>query len=378
MSDFRFLHTADLHLGKRFGALPEEVRARTAEARHGILARLAQVARQHGAGHILIAGDTFDTETPTDRVWRQAVAAMGAAADLHWWLLPGNHDSLGAEALWDRLRAAAPANLHVLTDIEPIEMAPGVMLLPAPLPRRYPGRDLTEWMNACETDPRALRIGLAHGAVRDFSEDGGGNDALLAIDRAEAARLDYLALGDWHGQMRLGPRTAYAGTPEQDSFRHAGPGACLLITLTAPGDAPQIERLETGQLEWHDLAPDLVPGQDPAALVLAALPADPAARRNHLVRLRPQGRARLAEHAALEALVAEVGPQFCHFVLDCGALAIEPDAADLDRIDRSGALRVAADRLAEAAADPARAAPDRAVAAGALNRLYGYLQEGAQ
>jgi hypothetical protein len=214
--------------------------------------------------------------------------------------------------------------------------------------------------------------------VRDFSEDGGGNDALLAIDRAEAARLDYLALGDWHGQMRLGPRTAYAGTPEQDSFRHAGPGACLLITLTAPGDAPRIDRIETGQLEWHDLAPDLVPGQDPAALVLAALPADPAARRNHLVRLRPQGRARLAEHAALEALAAEVGPQFCHFVLDCGALAIEPDAADLDRIDRSGALRVAADRLAEAAADPARAASDRAVAAGALNRLYGYLQEGAQ
>lgn len=376
MSQFRFLHTADLHLGKRFGALPEDVRSRVAEARHGILARLAATARRHGARDILIAGDTFDTETPSDRVWRQALAAMAAASDLHWWLLPGNHDSLAAEALWDRLRAAAPANLHVLTDIEPIELAPGAMLLPAPLPRRYPGRDLTEWMNACETDPRAFRIGLAHGAMRDFSEDGGGNDAVLALDRAEVARLDYLALGDWHGQMTLGPRTAYAGTPEQDSFRHAERGVCLLVTLTDPGAPPQVERVETGHLHWHDLAPDLVPGLDLRALVLALLPADPAARRDHLVRLCPKGRARLAEHAMLQTLAEEIGPQFCHFLLDCTLLAIEPDAADLDRIDRAGALRVAADRLAEAAADPTRS--DRAVAAGALNRLYGYLQEGAQ
>lgn len=376
MTAFRFIHSADLHLGRRFGNLPEEVRARPVEARHGIFARLAAVARTHGAQDILLAGDTFDSETPTDRVWRQALAAMGAKSDLRWWLLPGNHDSLdGAEALWERLRAQAPANVRVITDITPIELAPDVVLLPAPLPRRYPGRDLTEWMGGCDTDPRAIRIGLAHGAIHDFSEEGASRDSTIPPDRAETARLDYLALGDWHGQMRIGARAAYAGTPEQDGFTHAERGACLAVTISAAGAQPQVERIETGQLHWGDITLDLVPGMDARAALLDILPADAATRRDHLLRVRAVGRARLSEHDALRSAAGELAPDFCHFALDLAGLMVEPDAADLDQIDHAGALRVAADRLAAAAADPTRAETDRRISAGALNRLYGYLME---
>ena len=83
---FRFIHSADLHLGRRFGNLPDAVRGRLVEARHQIIATLAQAAHRHAARHILIAGDVFDTETPTDAVWRQALSAMGADAGLHWWI----------------------------------------------------------------------------------------------------------------------------------------------------------------------------------------------------------------------------------------------------------------------------------------------------
>ena len=145
MAAFRFLHTADLHLGRRFGNLPEEVRGRLIEARHQILPRLAAAAKAHGAKHILIAGDTFDTETPSDPVWRQALTAM-AAAEVTWWLIPGNHDSLAAETLWARLEEKAPANVRLIRDAGLIEMEAGVALLPAPLPSRYSGRDLTTGM----------------------------------------------------------------------------------------------------------------------------------------------------------------------------------------------------------------------------------------
>ncbi|MGO7428472.1 DNA repair exonuclease, partial [Rhizobium ruizarguesonis] len=70
---FSFLHSSDLHIGKRFGNLPEDLRGRLREARHGVIARLAGAAREHGAGVILLAGDTFDTETPTPAVLRQAL-----------------------------------------------------------------------------------------------------------------------------------------------------------------------------------------------------------------------------------------------------------------------------------------------------------------
>ena len=108
---FRFIHSSDLHLGRRFGTLPEAVRGRLVEARHQIIATLARAAREHGAEHILIAGDIFDTAAPSDPVWRQAVAAMGAAPGLQqlcgvcvWQVARG----VPACAAWQVARGAVP------------------------------------------------------------------------------------------------------------------------------------------------------------------------------------------------------------------------------------------------------------------------------
>jgi hypothetical protein len=375
MTAFRFLHTADLHLGRRFGNLPDEVRGRLVEARHQSLDRLVEAAHRHAAGHVLVAGDVFDTETPSDPVWRQALSRMGADPSLHWWLIPGNHDSLAAESLWSRFRRHAPPNVHLMDDVKPVEIAPCVFLLPAPLPRRYPGRDLTQVMAGCETGPDAFRIGLAHGAVQSFSEDGGRDDAIIPPDRAATARLDYLALGDWHGHLRIAERTWYSGTPERDGFRHGGPGVCLAVTLTAPGALPEVSTVPTGRFTWTDHALPLVPGQESGAALRALLDPDPAVRRDHLMQIRVTGRATLAEQAALRVAASAVEPEFCHFRLETEGLATEFEAADLDQIDQAGALRLAADQLRARAEDAGLDSASRRVSAAALNRLYGYLRD---
>ena len=46
---FRFIHTSDLHIGKRFGNMPEDLRGRLREARHTVIERLASQARDAGA-----------------------------------------------------------------------------------------------------------------------------------------------------------------------------------------------------------------------------------------------------------------------------------------------------------------------------------------
>ncbi len=51
------------------------------------------------------------------------------------------------------------------------------------------------------------------------------------------------------------------------------------------------------------------------------------------------------------------------------------DVTDLDAIDHAGAMRLAADRLMEAARDAAQSEEDREIAAAALNRLYAYATE---
>ena len=373
MSAYRFIHTSDLHLGRKFSNLPEDIRGRLVEARHLAIDRLAAAARDHGARDIFIAGDLFDTETPTERVWRQALAAMGAADGLRWWVLPGNHDSLAAETLWGRLTKEAPASVRVLTTAEAVEVAPSVTLLPSPVPSRFPGRDSTESMVQTASPEDHLRIGLAHGGVVTFGSEDDGLET-IPIDRAESAGLDYLALGDWHGFVRLSDRAFYSGTPERDRFKHQGRGICLVVTLSGPRAVPEVVPVETGRFDWSEVALHLTPEQDAVQAFHAVLPEGGAARRDVLLQLRASGWVRLPQRTALETAMAETSPEFGHFVLRDDGLMTECVAEDLDAIATGGALRMAAERLYEDAREEGADDRARRIADAALSRLYAFVQ----
>lgn len=366
----RFLHSADLHLGKPFGFMPEEVRGRLREARHSVLDRLAARAREGGAPVILLAGDVFDTETPSPAVLRQALAAMAHHGDLRWILLPGNHDSLVAEELWAGAARALPENVTLALTPAPLDLVPGAMVLPAPCTTRRPGRDLTAWMNQAATAEGVARIGLAHGPVQTFSEDGTADD-VIAPDRAAQAGLDYLALGDWHGQIRLGPNTWYAGTPEPDRFKHDAPDRALRVTLAGAGSPPVVEPVETGLFHWRTASLDCLPETDVAQGFVALLPPS-LARRQTLLRVAATGRVKPEARAELERTIAAVAPELAVLELDTQGLVITCESEDLDLIDRTGALRQAADALLAESRDPDRPPAEREVAREALMRLFSH------
>jgi len=224
---FRFIHSSDLHLGKPYGQMPDEVRGRLVEARFQKIEALLDLAEREGATHILLAGDTFDAETPSPATRRQAIRAMGRDHGIQWIILPGNHDSLAADELWRTLADEAPESVTLALTPEPIELT------------------------------------TAHGGVQSFSEDGSAET--LAPDRAVRARLDYLALGDWHGKMQVEPRTWYSGTPEADQFKHDGAASALVVTISGAGQMPQVEVAATGQFLWSQNALRVTPGSDPVA-----------------------------------------------------------------------------------------------------------------
>lgn len=368
----RFIHSSDLHLGKRFGNFEGDLPSRLREARHAVIARLAQHAREQSATTILLAGDVFDTETPASDVRRQALAEMAHHAPIRWVILPGNHDSLQATQLWTTLRAEAPGNVILAVEPRPIELAADVVLLPAPCTTRRPGRDLTEWMDSAATPEGAIRLGLAHGAIQSFSEEAVASD-IIAPDRAQRAGLAYLALGDWHGAMNVGPRTRYSGTPEPDRFKHDQPGEASLVSVTSSSALPEVTPLAAAGFAWRTLELHLLDGDDPAPALEALLP-EARHRRQTLARVMATGRSRLPARTALTRAIESATPDFAFLELDEAGLMTECEVEDLDRIDRAGALREAANTLLAEAGDESRSATERETARAALARLYSYAQ----
>jgi len=370
---FRFIHTSDLHLGKRFGNFSGDLPARLREARHQVITRLARLADEHNVDVILLAGDTFDSETPAPDVRRQALVAMAAHRHIKWVILPGNHDSLQAAHLWNVLCQERAENIILALEPQPISLTNGVTLLPAPCTTRRLARDLTAWMDGYETAQGVVRIGLAHGAVRNFCEAGSADD-IIAPDRAKRAHLDYLALGDWHGRVEINPRTHYCGTPEPDRFKHPSPGSALLVTIPAVGAMPEVTPLPTASFRWLLSELRLLETDDPTAVLSQLLPEE-SARRQTLLRFVISGYSRLAMHTHLIKQLDLLVPDFAFLDFDDSALSILYDANDLDDIGEGGALRAAAEALLIESRNEALDEEMRAIAGAALSRLYFYAQE---
>ncbi len=373
----RFLHTADWQIGRHFKFVAGDAAALLRRARIEAVDRLAAAARQNDCAFVLVAGDVFDAEQLAEPTLRAPLERMARAADLSWYLLPGNHDPDRPEGLWDRLaRLGLPDNVHAMRAAEPLPLGDDAVLLPAPLTARDHGDDPTAWMDAASSSEGLARIGLAHGAIREFGESQGGQveRGVIAPDRAKHAGLAYLALGDWHRALQVTPNTWYSGTPEPERFYPPGEadgGAALLVSIASANAPPEVEPIRTAQYTWAALDETLGDEADITALSeqVEALADDPA---RLFLRLTLRGRLPLAaRQQADERLRRRLEGALFALDLDDTDLLPEPTADDLDAIDRpGGVLRLAAEHLQSLAADDAADPEAAATARRALARLY--------
>lgn len=363
MTRLKIIHTADWQLGKPFGRFPADVAAALSEARLDAIDRLGALAVGQGAGHVVVAGDVFDNVDPGDRVVMQALSRMERAGVV-WWLMPGNHDHARPGGLWTRIRRLAPPSVRIVDTPNPVEMQDGAWLLPAPLEHRKTVADPTASMVDMATPPGALRIGVAHGSITEFGASGESAN-LIPPDRARSAGLDYLALGDWHGFLAVGDRTAYSGTPEIDRFGREDLGACALVE-TRTGEPPSLRRVETGRYHWLSRRWDVRTAEDVEREV-AGLRSD-ARLSDVMLDLRLSGAASLADRVAITTAIEDrLVHELRHLDMDASGLAARPTEEDVARIDVQGALAGAAAALQARAAGDGR---DARLAAAALERLY--------
>jgi DNA repair exonuclease SbcCD nuclease subunit len=367
-----FIHTADWQLGKPFANRSEAARPFLEQARFDAVRKIGAIATERRADAVLVAGDVFDSAIPSELTIRNAIIAMESFAGA-WVLLPGNHDPALPEGVWTRLYGlGAKENIIVAARPEPILLAEGrLAVLPAPLTRRQESADLTGWFDAALTAEGAVRVGLAHGSIPSCLPEDADARNPVAADRVERARLDYLALGDWHGCVRIGARSWYSGTPEADRAKDNLSGTALLVRIARPSAEPEVQSLPIGLYFWHKLGVVLHQAADVDALAerVRALEA-PLDR--HVVDLVLQGTLDLASRVRLQRVLADLAARVRDLRCDDTRLLALPSDADLQRIGRGGFVGEAVARLRRlsAAGDTVGDAATAATARLALQILY--------
>ena len=373
MSEFSFIHSSDLHLGKKFKSFPDEdseARTKLRSARSSIINNLIKVAEENNVKHILLAGDTFDAEMPSEQVITQTIDKMKDNNYVHWWIITGNHDSLDAEILWEKFKNKSElfSNIHFLENYEETKIENGVFLYPCSLKNRFISEDPTNWIPQRDNQ-NVIRIGLAHGSAQNFSRGGESND-IINPDRANISKLDYLALGDWHGQLKIKENTYYSGTPEYDNFVHSGYGTCLKVTINLKEKKNLCERIETGKLNWQRFSFSITPEKNIDDIINEINTKLQNDKDNTLVQILLEGRIYIHNRSELLNKLDSFKGSFCYFDVNHKNLTTEFEATNIDQIASSGALRVAAETLYNSIEDINDSKENRDIAASAFNRLF--------
>jgi len=367
----RFIHTADWQIGKvfqQFGIKEEGLR----QARLAAIERIGRAAISQGVAHILVAGDIFDSESPGPVTLRAPLERMKQFLQLHWHLLPGNHDPHRPEGIWDRIRQlGVPHHIHLHLTPQPVVIDDAV-LLPAPLTRKSVSDDLTAYMDHVSSEPGALRVGLAHGSIMGLGREGDANNPIDPM-RPVKAGLDYLALGDWHRTCQIGAAVWYSGTPEPDRAGGQERGCALLVDLPGPGAPAKVEIVPTGTYRWLTRE-ERVTGSGDLADLDALMRAEGDLSRL-VLRLRLAGALPLSGYSMLRRFCVDLEAALFHLEVDESAMVVRPSAADLESIDFDGALRRVADLLRAQAEDPAESEEGRRRAEQALIELYSRVVE---
>ncbi len=260
-----FIHTADWHLGHTYWRIGPRA-AESAAWRLDAVRRIWALAEEKRADFIVVAGDVFDSDTPS-AAWRRHAAELLADCPVPVYLIAGNHDPCARGSAWFHPEFAGALeslpNVHLLTAAQPVETASGALLFPCPVTKKYDRSDATAWIPDA---PRAevnrgekWRIGLAHGGWKGYFSSGDeGFLNVIPADCAQRAGLDYLALGDYHSYTPMDhaaakARTFYAGTPEIGAKDNIRGGHVLHVQIEDGADNPQVEALSVGRVRLADL-----------------------------------------------------------------------------------------------------------------------------
>ncbi len=264
----KFLHIADLHLGKALHGYSLIDQGDQPEWIEGFLALADQVRPDA----VVIAGDVYDRAVPS----REAIALLDDfltrlhARNIPVLLVSGNHDSGPrlhfASAMLEKqgihIAGTVEKEMRRVTicdEIGPVHFYVMPYIFPAAVEEVIGAQDLHTYDAAArallavqEIDPAQRNVLVAHQLVLGGAgaPEMGGSETMVGgvgqIDYSAFDAFDYVALGHIHRAQAMGRETVrYAGSPMCYHFSEIGwKKGPLLVEMGAKGEEIRVEMLE--------------------------------------------------------------------------------------------------------------------------------------
>ena len=262
VNSLRFLHLADLHLGKQMNdwfLLADQ---------EAVLQQIASIADSEQADAVLIAGDVYQRSSPQAEAMAlfdsfvSRLVGMGKKV----FIISGNHDSALRISYFSALIRSS--GVYVTEAFEGkmqsvtlkdrdgeivIWMLP--FLRPSQVKRWLPEEKITTYQDAVEAilrqtpvDPKKRNILLCHQFITGCETSDSEERAVGGLDNIEASvfdAFDYVALGHIHKPQKVGRDTLrYAGSPLKYSFSEANHKKSVAI----------VDVHEKGDIEVHTVS----------------------------------------------------------------------------------------------------------------------------
>lgn len=331
MSEFRFIHAADIHLDSpldHLRSLDQGAAKQVAAASRSSVERIVAAAIEREVAALVIAGDLFDgpVRDASAALWIDSQFRKLQRASIDVVLIRGNHDALSnacRSVKWSSgvyQLGADKATSHL---VERCGLAVHG--------QSFGARAVVE--NIAAAYPEALNgyfnVGVLHTSLSGSS----GHDtyAPTSIDVLEGRGFDYWALGHIHLRTNesLSSRCwiGYSGNTQGRHVRECGPKGCNLVHVR-DRRIERIEFLATDTVRWFEIAIDVSRAQllsEVSELVRSACEGLLAEHcgRQLAVRLRITGASKLHTHLADSIARARVAESVAENLRELGPLWLE-------------------------------------------------------
>jgi DNA repair exonuclease SbcCD nuclease subunit len=287
MSDFKFIHCADLHLGSRFAGIRSrdmDLAKRMTESTFLSFRKIADLARSENADFMVISGDIFDKENITPRT-RFRFAEILGRLDIPCYIAWGNHDHTTS---WEddiplppNVREFGGGPERFMLDLkngDKVEIS-GISFT-----SRNTGEDLAIKL---EGSKDVFTVGCVHCDV-DSSDASAYAPARLADMIGKD--IDYWALGHIHRRAVLHerPYVVYPGNTQGRSIKESGEKGAYVVTVVSD-TVKELRFVPTQEIVWERIDADIT-GHDLPSFIDSV---SSRIKKNSVVRIAVRGRGAL-------------------------------------------------------------------------------------